>query len=210
MNEPNSGAYGPSEAAITTQQVATYRAIRDTGSDAIILMELYGGGNPGSVGAGFGMTASAYADMTNIVWDVHFYGWGVPGWSTDEAKVSAALMGSAASGSGIVAAQTIRSADGAVPVIIGEFGNSTTGSKLDPNGTQVISTVLNSGYGYAAWTLGGHGGPDELASGDILTPFGRQVAAGIAAGKKAAVNGRPGSQRDGNHNGPQAKSSDRR
>ncbi len=127
MNEPNSGSYGSSEAAITTQEVATYNAIRGAGNNSMIMMELDGGGNPGSVGAGFGMTASAYASMTNIAWDLHYYGWH-SGYSTDQSTVTSDLLGSVSGGYGIAAAQTITSADGTVPVIIGEFGDSTNGS----------------------------------------------------------------------------------
>ncbi len=109
MNEPNSGTYGASEAAITTQEVATYDAIRATGNNMMIMMELDGGGNPGTVGASFGMTASAYSTMTNIAWDLHYYGWS-SNYSTDQATVTANLLGSAAGGYGIAAAQTITSA----------------------------------------------------------------------------------------------------
>ena len=151
MNEPSVPHYGPAEAAITTQQVATYEAIRGTGNQTIIMMELYGGGNPGTVGAGFGMTEAAYAKMTNIVWDLHFYGWGAK-YSTDQATVTASLMGSKKGGYGIAAAQSIKGPGGAlIPVIIGEFGDSTDGTKVDANGEQVISAVLDSGYGFAAW-----------------------------------------------------------
>ena len=180
MNEPNTGSYGASEAAISVQEQATYNAIRGTGSNAIIMNELYGGGNPGTVGAGFGMTPSTYANMTNIVWDFHSYGWD-SNYSIDQAAVTAALMGSASGGYGIAAAQSIHSADGLVPVIMGEFGDSTIGSSVDANGTQVVNAVLNSGFGYAAWTWGGQGGADQLTQNGQLTAFGQEVAAGIAA-----------------------------
>jgi hypothetical protein len=187
MNEPAVTPYGPPEAAITDQEVATYEAIRGTGSKAIILMELDGGGNPGSIGAGFGMTESAYAKMTNIVWDLHYYGWGSK-FNTDQAAVTAALMGSARGGYGIAAAQTITSADGGkVPVIIGEFGDSTDGSKIDPNATQVVNAVLNSDYGFAAWAWESGSNVDQLTKNGSLTSFGRRVAAGIAA--RAARDG---------------------
>ena len=186
MNEPNSGAYGAAEAAITTQEVATYNAIRGAGNNSMIMMELYGGGNPGTIGAGFGMTAPAYANMTNIAWDLHFYGWAA-NYSTDQATVTSALLGSTSGGYGIAAAQTITSADGKVPVIVGEFGDSTTGSSVDANGTQVINAVLNNGYGYAAWQWSGQGGPDAVLNNESggsgsLTAFGKQVAAAMATG----------------------------
>jgi hypothetical protein len=181
MNEPSATPYGPALAAVTDQEVATYEAIRGTGSQTIILMELNGGGNPGSVGAGFGMTESAYARMTNIVWDLHFYGWGSK-YSTDDAAVIASLKGSRRGGYGIEAAQSITGPDGSkIPVLIGEFGDSTDGSKIDPNGTQVVNAVLNSGYGFAAWAWESHTNADQLTKNGMLTPLGRRVAAGIAA-----------------------------
>lgn len=179
FNEPGTQNGG---SAITTQEVAIYNAIRGAGNNNIVLMELPGGGNPGTIGAGFGMTVSSYATMSNIVWDLHYYGW-VSGMSTDQPTVNAALQGSVAAGQGIVAAQTIQSADGLVPVIIGEYGNSTDGNTVDANATQVINAVGNSGLPCMAW----HWSPG--APGDVLTvnnnqltsPYGQQIAAIIAA-----------------------------
>jgi hypothetical protein len=191
MNEPSVTPYGPALAAITDQQVATYDAIRDTGNQTIILLELNGGGNPGSVGAGFGMTESAYARMTNIVWDLHFYGWGSK-YSTDPATVAASLAGSRRDGYGIAAAQSITGPGGAkIPVIIGEFGDSTDGTKVDPNGIEVVDAVLNSGYGFAAWAWESASHADQLTRDGLLTPFGRQVAAGIAAAARRDPSSRP-------------------
>jgi hypothetical protein len=179
MNEPQSD-YGSAESAISDQEVAIYNAIRGTGNGTIIMMSLLGGGNPGTVGDGFGMTTSDYATMTKIVWDLHHYGW-MSGYSQDLATEKAAVTGSPQSGSGITAAQTIRSADGVVPVIIGEYGNSTTGEDIDPNGDVVVQAVQQSGYGSVAWawhaadTIG-----DMLVDGSgNLTPYGQEVASFI-------------------------------
>jgi uncharacterized repeat protein (TIGR01451 family) len=179
MNEPQT-AYGSAEAAISTQEVAIYDAIRGAGSNTILMMELMGGGNPGTIGAGFGMTASSYASMTNIVWDLHFYAW-VAGYSSDQGTVTAALFGSASAGQGIAAAQTIPSADGTVPVLIGEYGNSTDGQNIDADWVQVITAVTSSGYGSAAWAWD-PGAADVLVSGGALTPYGQMVAQYIATG----------------------------
>jgi hypothetical protein len=178
MNEPQT-SYGAGEAAISTQEAAIYGAIRGTGSNTIIMMELMGGGNPGTVGAGFGMTPSTYASMTSIVWDFHFYGWD-SGYGTDQATVNAALAGSASAGDGIAAAQTITSADGIVPVLIGEYGDSTDGQNVDPNWTQVLAAVQASGYGSSAWEVSPGGVADVLVSGGALTPYGLEVAQYIA------------------------------
>ncbi len=175
MNEPQT-SYGAGEAAISTQEAAIYAAIRGAGSNTIIMMELMGGGNPGTVGAGFGMTPSTYASMTGIVWDFHFYGWD-SGYSTDPATVTAALLGSASAGDGIAAAQTITSADGVVPVLIGEYGDSTDGQNVDANWTQVLAAVQASGYGSAAWEVSPGGQADVLVSSNgTLTSYGQEVA----------------------------------
>jgi hypothetical protein len=126
------------------------------------------------------MTPSSYASMTNIVWDLHFYGWSA-NYSTDQATVTAALLGSVSAGQGIAAAQTITSADGLVPVLIGEYGNSTDGENIDANWIQVITAVTTSGYGSAAWAFD-PGVADVLVSGGSLTPYGQMVAQYIATG----------------------------
>jgi hypothetical protein len=184
FNEPGNGT---DLAAIATQEAAIYNAIRGAGSNTIILMELPSGGNPGLIGIqskgydGKGpMTPSLYASMTNIVWDLHQYGWGSK-YSLDPAVVKAALWGSVAACSGVLAAQSIRSADGLVPVIIAEFGNSTDGATLDANGAIVCQTVGTCGLGFAAWVwalIGPY--QDVLTSYGQLTDYGKQIAGLIA------------------------------
>ena len=180
MNEPSGG----SPAGIEPQEQAIYQAIRGTGSNAILMLELYGGGNPGTIGIPGGMTEAPINTMSNVAWDLHFYGWAV-NYSTDQTTVNAALA------SNIQQAQTITGAGGAtIPVIIGEFGNSTDGSTMDPDGSQVVTAVQSSGNGYAAWTFGGSGGDiDNLVSGGGLTDYGQQVAGGIALIQGAAASG---------------------
>jgi poly(3-hydroxybutyrate) depolymerase len=180
MNEPSGG----SSAGISDQELATYNAIRSTGSNAILMLELYGGGNPGTIGIPGGMSDADYASMSNVAWDLHFYGWSV-NFSTDAGTISAAIAAD------VQQAQTITAAGGStIPVIIGEFGNSTSGATVDPDGSQVVQAVLNSGYGYAAWTFGGSGGDiDNLTNGGGLTAYGQQVAVGIAALAAANPNG---------------------
>ena len=93
-------------------------------------------------------------------------------------------------GYGIAAAQSIKGPGGAlIPVIIGEFGDSTDGTKVDANGEQVITAVLNSGYGFAAWAWESSTPGDRLTVNGMLTPFGRRVADAIAAGARGS--GRP-------------------
>ncbi len=78
-NEPSEtlpdGTFSP--AALSTWQQQTYQAVRSTGNNNPILLEANGwrDGNTGQPVMVQGYTASVYAPMTNIVWDIHFYGW---------------------------------------------------------------------------------------------------------------------------------------
>ncbi len=75
---------------------------------------------------------------------MHYYGW-ISGYSTSQSTVANTL-------SNIVSdAQKLTSADGTVPVLIGGYGNGTTGVAIDANGAQVVAAVLQSGLGSAAW-----------------------------------------------------------
>lgn len=190
-NEP-----GPDDrSAVSNQHKQVYDAIRGTDNQTIIAMCLPGGGNPGTIGVAGGMTASLYATMKAVVWDLHQYGW-LSGKSTNQATVNAALAGEASKGTGIAAAQSIRSADGIMPVIIGEYGDSTDGATKDANGDQVITAVSNSGLVSAAWAWRPGGKADILTvagsaqNGPTLTdPFGKRIAAVIAAAANRVTTG---------------------
>src|SRR3954452_23832323 len=99
------------------------------------------------------LAASEYGCMQNTIWDMHYYGW-LTKFNTDQSTVDQDVKANAAG------AQRIKSADGTMPVIIGEYGNSTTGQSIDANGDQVIRAVQNSGFGSAAWWY------DQGAPGD--------------------------------------------
>jgi hypothetical protein len=181
MNEPQGSGAG-----ITDEQVAVYNAIRNTGSKALIFMSCgVGSGNPGAVGAAV-LNASAYATMFNIVWDQHFYGWAANG-STNLTTVRNAYLGSVASSTGLLAAQGIRSADGVVPVVNGEFGPATNGDAgPDANASQVEVTVgqwaVQNGYscGFAGW----HWDADQynaVQHNGALDTWGNALAGYIAA-----------------------------
>lgn len=162
----------PSGAALSSWQQQEYQAIRGAGSNSPIMLEINGWADPSSFGAG--LTQSVYAGMTNTIEDVHFYGW-LSGGSTDQATVSSMLAAD------VAAAQGVKSADGTMPVIIGEYGNSTTGMEIDANGDQVVSAVASSGLGSAAWAWGSGNPGDGLLDGNgALSAFGRAVAAHLA------------------------------
>jgi hypothetical protein len=81
----------------------------------------------------------------------------------------------------IANAQSVKSADGTMPVIIGEYGPSSSGlAGYDANGLQVVQAVDESGYGTMAWAW--NAGTDTLTTnGNALTDFGQMVAQHIAA-----------------------------
>ena len=88
-------------------------------------------------------------------------------------------MGSAGGAQGILGAQTITSADGVMPVIIGEYGDSTTGEDIDANGDQVVQVVDSSGYGSMAWNWNSCCTGDKLTNGpgsSLTSPYGQLVA----------------------------------
>lgn len=131
---------------------AMYDAVRSVAPTKIVALGFPGGGNPGTVGVRGGvnnstMTPAVYAAMTGIVFDLHAYAWMVKrttpaiGDSTNIAAIQEIIRGSVDGAYGVRAAQTLLSADGLVPVYIGEFGNSTTGLTADPNGVPLVEAV---------------------------------------------------------------------
>jgi hypothetical protein len=200
MNEPQSGT------GMQAQVDATYSAIRGVGNNSMIMVEAgVGGGNPGTVGdgggyngAGSGYTASDFATDTNIAWDMHFYDW-VTGNSTNESTVLSDLYGSAASHTGVAATETIKSADGTIPVIIGETGISAGNTA---GGAQVIQAAFNnpwtSGAVAWAWYPQSASGDANLAEDDDLTDgngnlssYGQTIASYIAQAAASAPTPTP-------------------
>src|SRR5579859_1783982 len=169
-NEP------PTDGNLTAWQVAEYNAIRGAGATAPIMIEP-GGPRPDTLTAPLNL--SAYTSMTNIIADPHLYNFQT-NFSTDPA-VNAANVAAM-----IKSAQSIVSADGPVPVLIGEFGDSTDGSNTDPGGMQNVQAVLNNGIGFAAWSWIS-GGSDMLQSGGQLTAYGQAVASTIQSGGSASA-----------------------
>src|SRR5579859_4952792 len=156
-------------------QKSTYDAIRNTGNQNPILLEVWGSRLSGHGGADFqsGMVQSYYTPMTNTIWDLHMYGFS-DDYNTDQTFNNNYVAQS------ITAAQTITSGDGTMPVIIAEFGPSTTGSSLDANGTQNVTAVLQSGVGNAVWHWGQQDCCNNTNNGNTLTALGQQVANAIA------------------------------
>jgi hypothetical protein len=172
------------QGSLTTEHVATYNAIRGTGSKTIIEVELFGGGVPFALGANNTQGLwpdSAYATMFNIVWGPHYYNW-VSNYATDVASNANAYR------SMIAQCQQVTTADGTAPCGCFEYGPSTTGSGVDPGGiasVQAVQSQLGISGGVSitlAWTWDG-GGDDEITDGggDITNPYGTTVAAYLAS-----------------------------
>ena len=163
--------------SLSDWQLATYNAIRNTGNKNPIFLEPSGsrpigyGGDPLQAA----MNPADYAAMTNVIWDPHVYGY-QDGYATDAAS-NDALVAAAVSSS-----QTIQSADGVVPAIIGEYGPGAP----DPNGMQIVTSVINAGAsgktGSAAWVwdtdgvVGGDlSGNNALLTNGQITTYGQMV-----------------------------------
>ena len=170
-NEPPVGGISP-------WQQQTYNAVRSTGNNNPIMIELPGGGWPdGQTVISYGMDPAVYAAMTNIVADVHMYGWSSH-YIPDQATVDYSLANM------IQSARTIPSMNGTLPVILGEYGPSTDGPVADANAALVVQAAQKSTQtsGALAFSWAG-GGADTLIDGQgNLTPYGQEVAQWIASG----------------------------
>jgi hypothetical protein len=171
-NEPPDG----DKVGLARWQLATYNAIRSTGNLAPILLET--AGNPDSINVG--LPQDVYSQMSNTAWDLHDYGW-TANFSTNQSDVDAALARMVRS------AQLIRSSGGIImPVLVLEYGDSTTGAAIDPNGDQNVKAVHTSTdiAGSAAWAHAQGGPGDGLLAGGGLSKYGQTVAAYIASADK--------------------------
>lgn len=166
FNEPGVGDSGQ----LSAWHQATYQAIRGAGNNNPILIEPGGSRADNLVDA---LVPSVYAPMKNVIMDPHVYGYQVD-YSTDQATNDANAKAM------VAAAQTIPSADGKMGVMIAEYGNSTDGTNIDPNGNQNVEAVINVGAagtaGSAAWAWDPGGDGDHLMNGsDPTNPYGQMV-----------------------------------
>ncbi len=170
-NEPSG-----SDPDVVAQEVSIYDAIRNTGNANPIMLELVGGGG---ISAEYSDPA-AYAAMTNTIWDVHHYGLLSDGsYSRDLSAIASDLENEA------YWVQGIKSADGTMPIIWGEYGISTNGGTIDANATQLLPAV-QSRPDSGSLACGWNAGADALTNGNgTLTAYGNEVASYIAS---AAAN----------------------
>jgi hypothetical protein len=159
--------------AVDTEIRTIYEAIRSTGNSTLILMNPIGGTSVS------GLNSSVYAKMTGVVWDVHEYSW--VGKLSEDTSVQLAALRRNVSG-----AQAITSADGTIPVIIGEYGWACC-TVVDQGWKAVVNAVRASGLGSVAWAWTG-GGTLEMLLNDHrgspaygLSEFGEMVKRMFAA-----------------------------
>jgi hypothetical protein len=154
VNEPcaeSSSCSYASEPVLGIYQKAIYNAVRVAGgaNNMMQMLQGIGGGNCQTVGTASSLNPADYANMTNIVWELHSYS------SGNQATAAAQLQGSVSAACGYVAAQSIHSADGVVPVIFGEWGSgSGSANSTDASGMAAAMQALitsNTGIGQTGW-----------------------------------------------------------
>ena len=96
-NEP---PLAPSAAALSTWQGQQYDAIRKTGNNNPILIEINGWADPASFASGY--TPAVYSKMSNVIADVHIYPW-LFNYSTNQAFVDQQMKGHVCANSSDVA-----------------------------------------------------------------------------------------------------------
>jgi hypothetical protein len=171
-NEPNNPG---DQQAVVNQETAIYNSVRGAGAQNMMMLESAGGWDSSPMQANPG----AYANMSNVAWDVHYYGWKSNG-STSLADNVNALQQMVGSFNGITEA-----GGQAMPVLVGEYGNSTTGQGVDNNGTaavDAVQTATNQGIvqGAVAWVWDGGNNPggDSITQDgtmNTLTPYGQEI-----------------------------------
>ena len=164
QNEPHGGG-----AAISAMMKGQHDAIRSVGATAPVMLCC---GDP--MGEITSMDHAAIAAMSNVVWDMHYYGW-MPANGITWAACVAALG-------------AYMSKDGAIPVLCLETGDGGGSSAQDGNWSTVLSQSLNNRDGFAAWMVNWvSDAADCLWSAPfdgsvIQSPYGTLVANAIRSG----------------------------
>jgi hypothetical protein len=162
--------------SLSAWQRATYEAVRGTGNNNPIMLEVSGSRSWNLQKA---MEPSYYATMTNVIWDVHIYPY-QNNFNTDPTSITDNINAM------IAASQTIKSADGIVPVIVGEAG-VTMEEGLAPNGYATVEALIKvaekgsmGGLASFVWYANAEVGsdtPNNLTdrSGNPTKPYGRMI-----------------------------------
>jgi hypothetical protein len=167
MNEP----WGNPTAQVLQQQLDIYNAIRSTGNNAPILLEI--SNPPNAWTTDWNNQGSYFSSMTTVVWDVHIYD--LPGNSQSDVNNAMASAISA------IRSTNDLSADGPLPIIVGEYGTSGNGTSVDATGTETVIAVQQSEVGSVAWTWAA-GSSDRLQVSGVLTDFGNEVDTFLGTG----------------------------
>lgn len=166
INEPGN----PGNSIVANMHKAIYDAVRAGGSNAPILISI------DSPYQNIKPYAKLYSNMVNVIWDMHYYGYALKRdmgfYSSDQEDVNNNIA------SNIRLVQTgigIFSIDGIMPLIVGEYGTSTSGKQPDVNGVQVVNAVhFADCSGAVAWAWSA-GTSDRIQDQGVLTSFGRAV-----------------------------------
>jgi len=164
--------------------IAIYNAVRQGSADAIVQLNAVGSY---TIEPWTGFDASIWRNFTQCALELHYYNWaskyGNSGqsYSTDLATNKQAIAHLASM------LQAAHTADGVAPIIIGEYGDSTSGEGIDPGGMVAVQAVHESGYGTAAWhwMIGGSHPGDVLLNpppSTLTNPYGTTVRDHIRAG----------------------------
>lgn len=158
--------------ALANWQRQTYNTIRGAGNNNPVMIEA--NCDPTNL-CNSGFPASAYAPMKNVIWDQHFYNWVT---NSSDVNTNIAMIEKMAA-----SLRPFTSADGVMPVLIGEYGNSTDGQTIDAGGDASVQAVINEGgagkIGSAAWAWLADGGDALLANkagAARSSPYGDEVA----------------------------------
>jgi hypothetical protein len=158
---------------ICQNQLDTYNTLRNAGVTSPILLEI---ANPPNAWGSSWQAAQAhyFRSMYNVVWDLHIYGGA--GSSAQSQSVNNEAIAAAVAA---VVNNGITSADGNIPILVGEYGPSMTGISLDANGTQnviAVQTAQVNGLidGSLAWSWS-DAMPDNLQNQGYRTKYGNEV-----------------------------------
>jgi hypothetical protein len=179
----------------TAEQVGIYNAIRGAGNNGIIFFEP-SDGNPSA--APILPAPSTYANMTGVGWNFHVYPWEFDASQTSQSYYDNLVKGFVSNFQNYA-----HSADGVMPVIIGEAGNSTDGNNGpvdDPivnrkfAATQAVLDVAGQPggtSGYDMWLYNWHGSGGDadtlVNANETLTDYGQQVSAGMSPANQPPV-----------------------
>jgi len=158
QNEP--GVSNGGAGALMNMLKAIYTTCKNAGATAPILIS---GEGSYTIDGWTGIDHNTWASWNGIGWFLHYYNWGssfagggAPSYSTDLNTNKKAVANLAA------ALQAAHSADGIMPVVIDEYGDSTNGDTVDPGWQATLGAVHQSGFGTAAWNW------LKLGNGDVL------------------------------------------